>query len=363
MKKIRILKTFGIAASAIVFLSCSDSNGKDQDTTTDKITDSFLGQIKTTKAVLKNTEEELTLTGKVEYNLDKIIKYVPLTNGVVDRIYFSIGDKVAAGQKLFDLRSTELSSLQAEEESLQAEVKIAQRDMQTTQTLFDDNVLSEKELFEAQAKLNQVKATLKRIRTDMSFYQYNTHTGTFSVIAPMSGYIVDRTISSGSTLSGDGVPAFTIADLSSVWIIANVYAKELPLVHENMDAEIALLSYPGKTFDGKINTLSNVFDKDERILKARILMDNKDLLFKPEMSAVITLKKQSDNKMVAVPSDALIFDNNQYYIVVEKTKGEYDVRRVQLHHRGNGTSYIESGLSEGEEVVIKNQLLVYSQLK
>jgi len=348
---------------AIFLVSCSGEKENKQETEASNIHDSFQQLIKTTPAILKKQEVELTLSGKVEYNPDKIIRYVPLTNGIVDRVYFSTGDKVAKGQKLLDIRSTELSQLQAEETSLRAEVKIAERELKTVQSLFDDNMNSEKELLEAEAKLNQAKASLKRIETDMSFYHYNQSTGTFSVMAPMSGHMVDRNISSGSTISNEGEPIFTIADLSTVWIMANVYAKDLLFVHEGVETEIQLLSYPDKTFSGKITKISNVFDKEERILKAWILMDNKELLFKPEMSAVIKLKNKSEREMIAIPSDALVFDNNSYYVVVEKGNENFEVREVKLGNRGNGTTYLESGLSAGENIVIKNQLLVYSQLK
>lgn len=355
------IKTLGILGVVILLMSCS--GGNDNKAEVDRIHDSFQEFIQTTPALLKKQEVELTLSGKVEYNPDKIIRYIPLTNGIIDRIYFSTGDKVAKGQKLLDLRSTELSLLQAEESSLRAEVKIAEREMKTVQSLFDDNMNSEKELLEAEAKLNQAKASLKRIETDMSFYHYNQNTATFSVMAPMSGYIVDRKISSGSTISNEGDPIFTIADLSTVWIMANVYAKDLLFVYEGMETEIQLLSYPDRTFTGRITKISNVFDKEERILKAWILMDNKELLFKPEMSAVIKLKNKSEREMIAIPSEALVFDNNRYYVVIEKEDRDFEVREVKLCNRGNGTTYLESGLSAEENVVIKNQLLLYSQLK
>ncbi len=360
MKKNKVILT-GFLTVLLVF-SCT-KNPETHTGNDELINKSFLQNVKTTRAVLKTQEYELTLTGKVEYNPDKVIRYVPLTSGIVDRVYFSIGDKVEAGQVLFDLRSTELSQLQAEELSLKSEAKIAEREMTTARSLYMDNMLSEKELFEAEAQLNQVKASLKRIQTDMSFYHYNYDKGTFSVISPMSGYIVDRNISSGSTISGDGDPIFTIADLSTVWIMANVYAKDLMFVHEGMDAEIELLSYPDQVFYGKIARLSNVFDKDERTLKARIPMNNENLLFKPEMSAVIKLKNKSHKELIAIPSEALVFDENHYYVVVQNAGDTFEVRQVELNNQSNGTTYIRSGLSAGEEVVIKNQLLIYSEFK
>lgn len=358
----RLVYLMGIAGIASL-VSCSGGSGEKETGGSGGISSECVKQVRTVKVEWKALEGELTLTGKVEYNPDKIIRYVPLTSGVIDRIYFSTGDKVQEGQVLFDLRSTELSRLSAEEVSLESEAGIAEREMKTVRSLYEDDMTSEKDLLEARAKLDQVNASLKRIRTDMSFYRHNAEKGTFSVIAPMSGYIVERNVSSGSTVSSGGEPVFTIADLSTVWIMANVYAKDLLSVKEGMEVEIELLSYPDRVFNGKISKLSNVFDSEEHTLKARILMDNSALLFKPEMSAVIRLKNRTARKMLAVPSEALIFDSNCHYVVVGKSDDDYEIRKVTVGRQNNGVTYIHSGLKEGEDILVKNQLLVYSQLK
>ena len=126
----------------------------------------------------------------------------------------------------------------------------------------------------------------------MSMYGYNRASGTFSVKSPMAGYVVHKNTSSGSTIAEGGDIVFTIADLSRVWIVANVYAGDLQFVSEGMEVEITTLSYPDEVFSGKINTLSQVFDPEEKVLKSRIFMDNKDLKFKPEMSVIVKLKNE-----------------------------------------------------------------------
>ena len=323
----------------------------------------FLKTIKTAKVVLSNQEQELILTGKVECDPDKLMSYVPLISGVVARTYFSLGDKVQKGQPLLDVRSTELSALQAEKISLEAEEKVAERELKATQAMFDDNMLSEKELLEAKGKLTQIRAGIAKIKSDMGFYGADKGNGVFTVNAPMSGFVVQKKASQGTTISADYEAVFTIADLSTVWITVNVYAGNLLFVKEGMEVEMTTLSYPDEVFYGKINALSQVFDPEEKVLKARIVMKNNDLKLKPEMSMLIKLKDKTSQPLLAIPSESLIFDANQYFVVVEETPEKFVIRKITPVGHHNKTTYVSSGLSEGENVVIKNQLLIYSGLK
>ena len=343
----------------VVFYSCDNNKPGNSEETKGK---AFLENLETVKVVTSNQEQEITLTGKVEYNPDKIINYTPLISGIIDRAYFSLGDKVQKGQDLLDVRSTELSALQAERVSLEAEEKTAERELMTAQSMFADNLLSESELLEAQGKLKQIQAATDKIKSDMNVYGTDRGSGIFTVHAPMSGYVVHKKAAQGSPVSADNESVFTIADLSTVWITANVYAGDLLFVREGMDVEMTTFSYPDELFYGKINSLSQVFDPEERVLKARIIMDNKDLKLKPEMSMLVKLKDKTSRQFTAVPSDALIFDDNRYFVVVEEAAENFVIRDVVLQGHNNNISYIAAGLTEGEKVVIRNQLLIYSGL-
>jgi cobalt-zinc-cadmium efflux system membrane fusion protein len=351
-----------ILLGIILLTSCTNSKKTENEECT-AISTAFLENVKTVKVVLSNKEQELLLTGKVECDPDKIISFVPLVSGVVVNSYFSLGDKVRRGQPLLDIRSTELSALQSEKIALEADEKVAERELKTAQSLFDDNMISEKELLEAKGKLQQIRAAINKIKADMSVYGTDKGNGIFAVHAPMSGFIVHKKASSGSVITSEGDPVFTIADLSTVWVIANVYAGNLQSVREGMEVEMTSFSYPDEKFYGKINAISQVFDPEERVLKARIVMNNKDLKLKPEMSMLITLKDKTSVPLLAIPSDALIFDNDQYFVVVEESVGNFAIRNVILQGDNNQTAYIASGLQEGEKVVITNHLLIYSGLK
>jgi cobalt-zinc-cadmium efflux system membrane fusion protein len=353
-------KSIIILTGIITLISCTHSKRTEN---TSIIKEAFLENVKTVQVILGNQEQELLLTGKVECDPDKIISYIPLIGGIVEKTHFSLGDKVYKGQPLLDMRSTELSALQSDKITLEAEEKAAERELKTAQSLFDDKMLSEQELLEVKAKLQQIRAELSRIKSDMSMYGANKGDGIFTVHAPMSGYIVHKKASQGSMISPESDAVFTIADLSTVWVIANVYASNLLCVREGMEVDMTTFSYPKETFYGKIDAMSQVFDPEERVLKARIVMNNKNLKLKPEMSMLITLKDKTTSSLPTIPSDALIFDNDQYFVVVEETSGKFAIRDVTLQGRNNQASYISSGLTEGENVVVKNQLLIYSELK
>ncbi|MCC8144204.1 MAG: efflux RND transporter periplasmic adaptor subunit [Tannerellaceae bacterium] len=257
--------------------ACSENKERTTTSEENKINQQFLKNIKTIEVVKADQETEMTLTRKVISDPEKTIAYIPLVSGIIERTYFSLGNKVNKGQRLMDIRSTELNSLQAELISTESELAVARREWQTAQSMHKDGMLSERELLEAEAQVKQAEAMLAKLTADLSVFSSNKGNGTFSVTNPASGYIITKDVTSGTTVSAEGEPAFTIADLSSVWIIANVYASNLSFVREGMDAVITTLSYPGEQFPGKITALSQVFDPEDKALKARIAMPNPEL--------------------------------------------------------------------------------------
>ena len=342
-----------------VFFSCSGKKGEIPSITENN---SFSNEIKTITAFLSDHGEELTLTGKVEYNPDRVIQYTPLISGIVERTYFAFGDKVQKNQTLLDIRSADLSALQSELVSSEAEVGVARRELLAARSLFGDNMLSELELLESESKLKHAEAQHNRVKNDMTAYMAKAD-GSFAIQAPMTGFIVSKNVSPGTPVSPDYGPLFIVADLSEVWVIANVYASNLKFVKEGMEVKITTLSYPDEEFSGKINTLSQVFDPEDKVLKARIRMQNSDLKLKPEMSAVIRLIDVKQEKMITIPSEALVFDNNEYYVVVAETPDKLNIRKVEISGSHNRNTFILSGLTAGENVVVKNQLLIYAGIK
>lgn len=273
--------------------------------------------------------ETLALTGKVEYNADKVVNFVSLVGGVITNTYFSIGDEVKKGQLLAEIKSTELSSLLTQQKTLELQIQVTERELEYITTMYEDKIASQKELVEAQSNLEVLRAELENTMAQLELYSASSERGVFQIKAPSSGTIVNKNMNTGLQIAAEGEPLFTIADLSEVWIMANVYTGNVTYVKEGMNVEIKVLSYPDQVFKGKVNSLAQVFDNEANVLKARIEMDNYDNRLMPGMLVDVLVEKELGISAIAVPLNALIFDDNQSLLLIYNDKCNLEIRVVE----------------------------------
>lgn len=307
--------------------------------------------------------ETLALTGTVEYNPDNVINFVSLVGGIITNTYFSPGDEVKKGQLLAEIKSTELSSLLSQKKSHQSQIQVAQRALESIQAMHEDKIASQRDLIEAESNLLVLTSELETIEAQLNLYSASSERGVFQIKAPSSGTIVNKNITPGTQISAEGDPLFTISDLSEVWIMANVYAGNVAYVKEKMNVNIKALSYPDEIFNGKIDALSQVFDADQRVLKARIVMDNNKNKLMPGMLVDVLVEKVLGTSAIAVPANALIFDNNQHFLLIYKDDCNIEIRPVVPFVQNTDQVFFESNLESGENVISKNHLLIYNHLK
>jgi cobalt-zinc-cadmium efflux system membrane fusion protein len=357
-----IVSLLVITIVTLLLTSCVSQGNKDTGEESGTIKEAFINNVKTEKPTLSNQEQELILSGKVECDPDKVVYYTPLISGVIERSYFALGDKVTQGQVLLDVRSADISAYHSEMIASEAEVEVVKRELQSAQALYEDKLLSDKELLEVKSRLRQTEAAYEKAKSDMSLY-INKGQGVFAIKSPMTGYITDKKVAPGAPISSEGPLLFTVADLNTVWITVNVYAGNLQLVKAGMAVEITTLAYPDEVFTGKIDAVSQVFDPEEKVLKARIVMPNNDLKFKPEMFVMVKLRNKMEQACLTLSADALIFDDNRYFVVIETSPGKFESKEVQLQGHYQKNAYIRSGLGEDDKVVVKNHLLIYAELK
>src|SRR5690606_22798988 len=129
----------------------------------------------------------------------------------------------------------------------------------------------------------------------------------------------------------------TISDLDEVWILINVYSGSISQIKKDMQVQIRSLSYPDDVFEGKIAALSQVFDEEERVLKARVIIPNPDFKLKPGMLVDVIAQNESATSALSIPTDALVFDDNQHYAVVYKNDCDMEIRRLQLISKNGST--------------------------
>lgn len=308
--------------------------------------------------------ESFSLTGNIAYNGDDVVQFSSLVNGLVTNTFFSLGDYVKKGQVLAEIKSTELNSLQAERKSLQSQLLVAKRKLQATQSMFDNEIASQSDLISGKSEVAVLHSSLENVEQNLALYSASSEKSVFQIKAPVSGYIVSKNMSPGMQINDNEGSLFTISNLSKVWVMVNVYSMNLKDVHEGMDVKITTPAYPDQVFNGKIAKLSQVFESDEHVLKARIVMDNAKLNLKPGLTADVLIAKKTNQKdMVAIPASALIFDNNQNYLVVYKDDCHLERRLINPTIKNKDFIYFENGLEVGEKVITKNQLLISEQLK
>lgn len=323
----------------------------------------FKERIHFIKPTYEKVAEAMHLTGSVEANPDRVVSFVSLVSGVITNVSFSIGDRVKKGQVLAEMHSAELSALQSELASLQSRIEVAENRLKAAKAMFADGISSQKELMEAQSELSVLQSELARNTANLTLYSASVSKGVFQIKAPASGIITSKSVTPGAQISPESGPLFTISDLSQIWVLANIYATNVKDITQGMETGITTLSFPGEVFKGRISNISPVMDEDAKVLKARIELANTDMKLKPGMLVDINAYKPSDQIALSLPTSALVFDDNQNFVVVYQDDCNLTIRKVQVLAKNNGQTFLAEGPDTTATVVSRNQLLIFEQLK
>jgi len=313
-------------------------------------------------AKTEEAQSELKLFGKVTADNNSLAEVYPAVGGNVISIKAELGDYVEQGQLLASIRSSEVAGFQSQTSDADANVSIAERNLQSVKDMYEGKLASEKELVMAQKELQKARAEKGRMGEVNKIYKLKSGS-VYNMYAPISGYVVAKDISPNELLSPNrdqGV--FAIAKLDDVWVLANVNESDLSKVKKGQDATIQTIAYPDKHISGKIDKVFNVIDPDTRAAKALIKVHNTDVALKPEMNATVTLNFADGKQYVAVPSEAVVFDKNKNYVMVYKGRNNIETREVQVYRALNKTTYLSAGLKDGEQIIVKNNLLIYDAI-
>jgi cobalt-zinc-cadmium efflux system membrane fusion protein len=326
------------------------------------LSDTMLSRCEFTKASLQDVKSELKLFGKVEADNNKMAHVYPITGGIVTNIKVELGDYVNEGGLLATVRSTEVADFQRQLLDARSDVALAEKNLQVAKDLFAGRLNSEKDVISSEKELEKANAELGRINEVYSIYRLKQGSE-YRVTAPISGFVIRKDITQNEELRSDRVEEiFTIAQISDVWVLANVNESNISKVALNYEAEVQTLSYPDKIFKGKVDRIFNVIDPATKAMKILVKISNPDFLLKPEMNATVNLKFSENKNMVAVPAEAVVFDKNKNWVMVYKDKSHIETRQVEVYQSLGPVTYLASGVSEGETVISKNGLLIYDAL-
>lgn len=355
------LYAVAIALSAMGLQSCHHAEAPQKDEKFE-VTDSLLNSLLIDTVKEASALSEINLTGSIAADESKMVKIYPMVSGVAHDVNVQLGDVVSRGQTLAVMKSAEMAGFTKDYISAEADLRSAKRAYESTQDLYKSGLASQKDFEQAQSDYQKAQAENKRAGAVVNINKSNGQG--YLVKSPISGFVIEKNLTDNTQVRADNSSnLFTIADLSDVYVLINIYESDISNVQTGDPVKITTLSYPDKVFSGKIDKIYDMLDPDSKVVKARVKIENPGNKLKPEMFANVTIKAKSGENLPVIDTRALIFDNDKDYVIVVDGKAKVHVQQVQIAKRVENRAYIRSGLKAGDRIVASRQLYLFESLK
>jgi cobalt-zinc-cadmium efflux system membrane fusion protein len=301
----------------------------------------------------------LRLTGAVAYNAFKTTPVITQVGGPVSHILVVPGQNVKLGQPMLEVSSPDYSQLLDAYLKAADSYRLTDKNYTREKDLYQHHAVAQRDLEQAESDRNQAQADLNAADQGMKILGIknpaelakNATSAQIPVLAPISGEVVERLVSPGQVVQAGQTQAFTISDLSTVWVLANVYQADLAQVRAGDDVVVQNDAYPG-TFHGRISYVSPALDPNTRTLQARIIVDNPGEKLKRDMYCTVTVTAGSIKNAIVVPDASILRDeNNQPFVYVAVGANQFGRRQVEIGQSENGQTEVVKGISVGERVV------------
>jgi membrane fusion protein, heavy metal efflux system len=303
----------------------------------------------------------LRLTGNVTYNAFMTTPVFSAIGGPVHEILVTPGQTVHAGQPLLTVNSPDYSAARSAYIKARVAFSLADKIFTRSQDLYSHGAIAEADLQQAETSRNQAQADLQSSEDTLRALGLKDPeavvknppkmTSQIPLLAPVGGEVVERLVGPGQLLQAGATQAFTISDMSSVWVLVNVYQGDLAFVHQGDSVDITTDSYP-EVFHGRISYLAPALDPNTRTLQARIVTSNPGKKLKKDMYVTATVRAGAIQDALTVPDAAILHDTeNQPFVYVQSGSNQFARRLVKVGDSLSGRTQVTDGLKEGERVV------------
>ncbi len=322
--------------------------------TIDPVTVQNMG-VRTATVTRRTISRVISTVGRVDYDEQHLYRLHPKIEGWIEKLWIdTTGEPVKKGDILLSIYSPQLVSTQQE-------YLLALKNLQTLEASpFADVRRGAEEL---------LATSLERLRLlDVPEHQIEElrQTGKVKkelhIHAPASGIVTHVGVRDGQYVTPRD-ELYSIADLSKVWVLVDIYEEELPWVRVGDEAVMTVLAAPGREFHGRLTYIYPYAETKTRTIKARLEFDNPDMLLKPGMFADVKIQASARKDIVAVPSEAIVRSGTQEKVFVVRAPGKFEPRPVTIGVSSGGWTEIRDGVSPGEKVVVSAQFLIDSESK
>lgn len=308
----------------------------------------------------------LRLTGSVAYNSFHTTPVITQVSGPVSRVVVVPGQRVTPAEPMLYVASPDFSQLRTNYLKAKAAYVLAQQASARAKDLYQHHAIAEQNLEQAESAevqaggdLAAAEAALKVLGiTNPDALVKSPPSFEVPVRAPIAGQVVEQNVAVGQLVQTGATQCFMVSDTSNVWVLVNVYQKDLPNVRVGNPVTIQTESYPD-IFHGRISYVAASLDPNTRTLQARIETSNPGLKLKKDMYVVASVDAGTIQNAIALPDSAVLRDSeNQPFVYVESSPQQFGRRTVTLGDSLNGQTQVTSGLKPGDRVVGNGSLFL-----
>jgi cobalt-zinc-cadmium efflux system membrane fusion protein len=326
----------------------------------------MLANIHTEPIRAETDRRQLTATGKVQFNEDRTARILaPLPGQALD-LQVRVGDPIEKDQLLFSIKSREVASLVTDYLESQRDVDLAQKTFNMNKDLFEHQAASRISLQQAESDLAKANTHVARGEEALRVLGIDpkeaVKDGGLRSLVPvrstMAGTLIERNLTPGQFVQGDGTALLTIADLSTVWVLVDVFERDIHLVRTGQKVQVVAVAYPDRRFTASIERIGDKVDPDSRTLKVRLLVSNPNGLLKPEMFITASLELSEGGAALTVPSTAVFTQDGKSYVFAAIGDRRFERRQIAAAPDAEGRLRVTSGLRAGDIVVTDGAMLL-----
>jgi len=314
-----------------------------------------------------NLQRVLRLPGSVAYNAFKTTPVVSAIGGPVARIAAAPGMHVKRGQPMLYVSSPDFSQLRATYLKAADAFALADKNYARSKDLYQHHAIAEKDLLDAESARTQAEADMQNSEQSLRILGIkdpqaalkNTSAPEVPVLAPIDGEVVEQTVAPGQLLQAGQTQCFTISDMSTVWVVVNVYQNDLAYVRVGDQVAIQTDAYPQQKFSGKISYVAAALDPASHTLQARIVTDNPGEKLKKDMYVTAIVQAGAIANAFAVPDAAVLRNSeNEPFVYVRAAENQFAQRRIDIGQSIGGETQVTRGLQAGDKVVAQGALFL-----
>lgn len=310
--------------------------------------------------------DAIEVTATIQPDQDRFARIAAPVEGRIVSVSTPLGTVVQAGQTLAVIESVALGEASSALMAARAAHRIAEADFKRAETLQAEEIIAQKDYLRARAEYDKASAELRAAQDRVRVLGANPATADrtgarLTLTAPFAGTVVARKATVGE-LASPSEPLFAVADLSKVWIEANIGETLLARVHKGANATVGVSAYPGERFEGHVTYVAATLDKDSRTVVARIEVENPDGRLKPEMFATARIEAPgAPRELLTVSNEAIILLHGQPTVFVAEGDG-FEPHPIETGEKLDGYTVVKSGIEPGDRIVVSGAYALKARL-